>query len=194
MEGFELILDADESIIKTYKPNKKRFVLLGLVSCLPSLIFPGLIIMFAVLGLNGIISVTDDAGNPDYSGPIIMLIFGGIIALFLLIGAFYPVLRYKKALYCITNKRIIIRHGIIGADFKSLNLKDISTVLVEVNFLDKFVKPNTGTIRFGSAATPMLQGNQKNGYVPFAFQHVDNPYETYREVKTYVDAATINKI
>ena len=191
MEGFELILDSDETIVKTYKPNRKRFVIVGFIGCLPSLIIPGIIIMFAIFGLTGIIEMTDEAGNPDTSGSVVMLIFASIFALFLLIGAFYPLMRYKKALYCITNKRIIIRHGIIGVDFKSLNLKDISAVFVEVNFLDKWVRPNTGTIRFGSAATPMLQGNQRNGYVPFAFQHIDDPYETYREVKTYVDNAQL---
>ena len=191
MHDFDVILDAEESIAKIYKPNKKRFALFGAIALVPSLLIPVGIVVLGVLGYLGIIPFTNDDGSRDTFSPLIMAIFGGFFSVAMLIAVFTPFLKYKKAAYCITNKRIIIKYSVIGADFKSLNLDAISAVYVEVNFLDKFIRPNTGTITFASSATPMVQGNQKNGYVPFAFAHVNDPYEVYKEVKGLVDAANL---
>lgn len=191
MHDFDVILDAEESIAKIYKPNKKRFALFGAIAVIPSLLIPVGIMILGILGFIGVIPFADDSGEIDNTGPLIMAIFGGIFVIAMIVAVFTPFLKYKKAAYCITNKRIIIKYGVIGADFKSLNLDAISAVYVEVNFLDKFIRPNTGTITFASSATPMVQGNQKNGYVPFAFAHVNDPYEVYKEVKGLVDAANL---
>ena len=191
MHDFDVILDAEESIAKIYKPNKKRFALFGAIAVIPSLLIPVGIMILGILGFIGVIPFADDSGEIDNTGPLIMAIFGGIFVIAMIVAVFTPFLKYKKAAYCITNKRIIIKYGVIGADFKSLNLDAISAVYVEVNFLDKFIRLNTGTITFASSATPMVQGNQKNGYVPFAFAHVNDPYEVYKEVKGLVDAANL---
>lgn len=189
MEGFELILDKDESIVKTYKPNRKRFVLINIIGLLIFFLIPIALLIVGILGSINTIEFVDEAGNPDPSVPVTMLAVGCLFALGFIVAIVGLFLRYHKTLYCITNKRIIIRHGFIGVDFKSLNLTAISGVFVQVDFADKFIKPNTGTITFASSATPIIQGSQKNGYVPFAFAHVDNPYEVYREVKGFVDEA-----
>ena len=187
MEGFELILDADESIFKTYKPNKKRFTLFALIGGLPALFIPTVFIVLAILMLTGVISNVDSEGNKEVLGPIFFLGFGGFFFLVLLFGLLSPFFKYKKVMYCVTNKRIIVRHGLIGVDFKSLNLSAIGAINVEVNFLDKLIKPNTGRITFLSASAPIVNQNQKGQNVPFEFSCVDNPYEVYREVKGYID-------
>lgn len=188
MEGFELILDNGETILKTYKPNKKRFTIVSFIGGLPALIFPLIFVTIGILMVTGVIDVRDENGNPEYMGAIFFLIFGLIFVLFILSGMISAFFKYKKALYCVTNKRIIVRHGFIGVDFKSLDLKYISAVNVEVNFLDKLIKPNTGKITFASSSAPMVGPNQKNGsYVPFEFSCVDNPYDVYREVKGFID-------
>lgn len=187
MEGFELILDSDESILKTYKPNKKRFTLFALIGGLPTLIIPTVFIVIAILMLTGVMDSTDSDGSQNIMGPIFFLAFGSFFFIALLVGLFSNFFKYQKALYCVTNKRIIIRHGIIGVDFKSLNLKAIGGISVEVNFLDKVVKPNTGKIIFVSASAPMTTSNQKGQNVPFEFTCIDDPYETYREIKSLID-------
>ena len=190
MEGFELILDKEETILKTYKPNKKRFVFVSLLGGIPALIFPAVFLILGILMIARVIDVTDENGNPELLGPIFFLIFGGIFVFFILFGMFSVFFKYKKALYCITNKRIIVRHGFIGVDFRSLNLDAIGAVNVEVNFLDKLIRPNTGKITFASAAAPMVQPNQKTAFLPFEFACVDNPYEVYREVKEIISENT----
>ena len=191
MKGFELILDNNETILKTYKPNKKRFILINLLCGIPALLLPGIFLLIGILMLNNVIVSTDEAGNvSDHTGAIFFIIFASIFLVFILVGIISTFFKYKKALYCVTNKRIIIRHGFIGVDFRSLNLDAIGAVNVEVNFLDKLIKPNTGKITFASASAPMVNANQKGQFVPFEFACVDNPYEVYREVKEIISENT----
>ena len=88
---------------------------------------------------------------------------------------------YKKTCYCCTNKRIIIRRGFIGADYQTLDYDLIGGMDVQVDFFDKIMKPNTGTISFASAASPMMEKQGSSYY----FAHIENPYETYRKIKEY---------
>ena len=187
MEDFSLILDSGETILKTYKPNKKRFTLISFIGALPSLIFPIGFLVLGILMITQVIQVVDENNNPDYMPGIMMSIFASIFVFFVLAGFFSTFFRYKKAMYCITNKRIIIRHGFIGVDFKSLDLKAIGAVNVQVDFLDKLVKPNTGKITFASSSAPLTTQNQKGQIVPFEFACVDNPYDVYREIKELIN-------
>ena len=184
-EDVKRILDNDEEIVKTYKPNKKRFIFINFIfSGLVFNLIPIGIFIFGLLGLIGVITFTTEAGERDFSLPIGLMIFGGIGMTFLIVNCISLFVRYKKAFYFITNKRLIIRGGFIGADYKSLPLSTVGMVDVRVDFLDKLVKNNTGSIIFGSASTPVV--NQQN--MVFAFHHVDNPYETFKEIKEIISS------
>ncbi len=182
MENFEMILDKDEQIIKEYKPNKKRAVYLSFISLIPLLLVSLTFVLIAVLALVNVIKVTDENGKSEMMFPYFFIVLGGLISLLLIYSLIYIIVSYKKRLYCLTNKRIIIRNGFIGVDFNALDVNAINSVNVKVNFLDKCVRPNTGTIIFGSATTPLGQNN-KNGSGGFTFAHIDNPYEVYKEIK-----------
>lgn len=189
-DDIKKILDDDEEIIKTYKPNKKRFVLINF--CLTCLFFliPIGVFLFGILGLFGVVSFVDEAGNRSYGGPIGLMIFGSVALLFLLINGISLFARYKKTFYYVSNKRLIIRSGFIGADYKSIPLETVGAVDVRVDFLDKLVKNDTGSILFGSASTPMV--NQQNAV--FAFHHVDNPYQSYKEIKEIISSKQNEKV
>ena len=94
-------------------------------------------------------------------------------------------LHYKNLYYAYTNKRIIIRSGIFGVDFKSLDMGMIGAVNVYVSLLDKIVRKNTGSIMFGSTASPIGYA-QSSGSV-YRYKHIDAPYETCREIKSFID-------
>lgn len=189
-DDIKKILDDDEEIIKTYKPNKKRFVLINF--CLTCLFFliPIGIFLVGILGFTGVIPFLDEAGNRNYSGPTGFMIFGSIALLFLLINGISLFARYKKTFYYVSNKRLIIRSGFIGADYKSIPLETVGAVDVRVDFLDKLAKNDTGSILFGSASAPMV--NQQN--VVFAFHHVDNPYQSYKEIKEIISSKQNEKV
>ena len=185
MENIDLILDKDEQIIKQYKPNKIKAVALGMLLLIPLPLIGGSFLTNSILQFNSIIKIAEDAEGGKPLAPYMFLAFGifvlGIFAFIFIYGVIFTFVSYKKRLYCITNKRIIIRSGFIGVDFSALDIKAINSINVTVNFLDKWVKPNTGTITFGSASTPLVV--QGKGVSRFLFSHIENPYEVYKEIK-----------
>ena len=61
----------------------------------------------------------------------------------------------------------------------SLDIKNIGASNVCVTFLDKIVRKNTGSIRFGSNSSPI-----SNSY--YSFSNIENPYQVYKEIKEYM--------
>ena len=167
---FEPILDNDEKIVEKFKPNFTRFVLLS------SIFIAIFLTPFFVVGLFILLG-----GEDGLIGGLVTLIFA---AFALLITPLTNSVRYKKTAYCYTNKRVIIRTGFIGADFEAIDFDMIGGMNVKVDFLDKLVKPNTGTIIFASPASPMIQNGQ-GGRSGYSFLHIENPYEVYKRVKEF---------
>ena len=89
---------------------------------------------------------------------------------------------YKNLYYAYTNKRLIIRSGKIGIDYQSLEYKDITSTSVYVGFLDKGSK--TGSLTFVSPSV-------HNGK-PMKFDYIENPYETMKEIKEYMNSIIKN--
>lgn len=174
---FEPILDSDENIVKVFKPHKGKLFTSNLLAsffCWCWILIPA------------IIGMLTDPETGEFTPTEWWIVVGvclGIVILFTGITILFTALSYKNTYYAYTNKRVIIRKGIFGVDYKSLDMSMIGAVDVSVTLLDKIVHKNTGTIAFGSMANPM--GNQ-NGFM-FKFAHVYNPYETYKEIKTVID-------
>ena len=186
LEDLKQILDEDEEVKFSAKPNKMRYVFINIIAGLASIfLFGGLFIILGTLGLINIIRfVNESTGQIDYSGPIGMVVMGSVIIIISIFTFVIPsIVRYGRSLYVVTNKRVIIRSGFIGVDYKSLDIRDIITINVRVDFLDKLVSPNTGTILFGSAASPLVQnGNRQTS--SYSFLCIDHPYEAYKTIKS----------
>ena len=168
---FEPILDNDEKIIETFKPNFLRFVILN------SLFIIIFLIPFFAVGVFIIL------GAPD--SLLVVIITLGFASFVFLISPVSNAIRYTKTAYCYTNKRIIIRTGFIGADFEAIDFDMVGGMNVKVDFLDKMVKPNTGTITFASPASPMIQNGQNGGSAGYLFRHIENPYDVYKRIKEF---------
>lgn len=97
--------------------------------------------------------------------------YGGILNMVRL------VLVHKNTFYAITNKRVMMRSGFWGIDFKAIDYDKISDVEVNVNPIENFYK--VGTIQFYSGRT-----NQKGNPVTDNFIAVQEPYEVFKRVKT----------
>ena len=98
-------------------------------------------------------------------------ILGFIIPFFLLhlmpvwmwIGNTVRAFREVKNLeYAITDKRIIIRSGVIGIDFKFINYTEIDSVNVKVGFIDKIFK--VGDIYINSSVNSGVLWDVSNPY------------------------------
>lgn len=173
---FQPILDDDEEVVKVIRLHKGR----AWFSTIASLILFGLVMV--PMGILMIIFHEPEvAGDEDMMGFGIMLL--GFWALVTLIAIICVALWCNKTVYAWTNKRVLIRTGYIGVDYKSLDLNMVGALSVNVNIIDKLLHKNTGTIAFGSMASPMTMQNASK----FSFSFISDPYQIYKEVKVYID-------
>jgi len=100
---------------------------------------------------------------------------------------------YKKRFYAYSCKRVIIRGGIIGVDYKSLEFRDLTATVVKVGALDKMVKQNTGMVEFGSPGSP-LGTNAAGMPNPYRYVHVEKPYDVMREIRELIEQTRNPKI
>ena len=173
---FEPILDDDEEVIKVIRLHKGR----AWFSTIVSLILFSLVI----LPLGILMIIFHEPTLPDEED---MMGFGIMLlcfwALVMLIAIVCVALWCSKTVYAWTNKRVLIRTGYIGVDYKSLDLNMVGALSVNVNIIDKLLRKNTGTISFGSMASPMTTQNISK----FSFSFIHEPYQIYKEVKVYID-------
>ncbi len=178
---FEPILDGDEKVLKIFKPNKTKMFWSMFLQSFFVYIWIALLLSF---------SFSANYFSDDYYQTNININVGVFFATLVITAILYLVLLfvvfkvvYSKRFYAYTNKRVVIRKGIIGVDFKSLNKNSIGMVEVNVSLLDKIVQKNTGTIVFGSMSSPIINNHGAN----FIFAHITNPYELYKEIKANLD-------
>lgn len=185
-EAFMPILDNDEKIVESFKPHKFRFIGLGIIGdFLKSLIFVALGLAAILLSFCDMTDVeTGEPANPWVIRGIGLGILGFAL-LIVILAVVWRIIKYKKTWFCYTNKRIIIRTGFIGADFQTLDFDMIGAMNVRVDFLDKFIHPNTGTLMFASAASPMMMNGMPGGVSGYMFVDIENPYDVYKRVKEY---------
>ena len=130
------VVKSDEKILWRGKPNPMSYVLANMVKMLPIaliwMIFDGTFIYFMAVGMS--------------SGEIPLTILWFIVPFFLLhltpvwlwLGKTVKAAREVRNIeYAITDKRIIIRSGMIGIDFKFINYTEIDSVNVKVGIIDK---------------------------------------------------------
>ena len=190
---FTPILADEEEIQKIYKPDKKRFSILAMMSGIPISFVACIFYLFAFLMLFRVIKVVDEVtGEPTFAlfPAIFLIIFGSIPLTIAIITVVRQFAIYKNTYYAVTNKRVIMRTGAIGVDYKSLNIDAILSVDVNVGPIDRMIKPNTGTIVFGNAMNSNVPTNGNasyNRYMQFAFIAINNPYDTAKEIKSIID-------
>ena len=103
------------------------------------------------------------------------LVFILAIGVLMLIISFVGLLLYKNLYHCITNKRLIIRSGLIGIDYKALRIATIDTINISVSAWDKLLNKNTATIEFAN------HGNPNNNENAFQFSAVED-YDKYHKL------------
>jgi len=176
---FDDVLDSDEKIIKTFKPSKTKSYLANILKLF--LPFLGIVIVSVLFFIDpeSDIVLKEVLSTVGYISIIFVALEIGLIAL--------TSIYIRNTYYVYTNKRVIIRTGIFGVDYKSLDIDKIGAVDVYVSLIDKIVR-NTGTIRFGSASSPI--NGQTTSYM---FAHIKEPYKVCKEIKNYMEEIKKNK-
>ena len=133
----EDILGKDEEVLASLKPNRKVYILESIFKGLPIVLLWGGIDAFAIY-------MIVSTGAFAESGMIwfIVLFFAlHLIPVWMYIARIVKVVAgYKNISYTFTDKRVIVRSGIIGIDFKYQYYSDISSVNVKVGIFDRLFK------------------------------------------------------
>ena len=91
--------------------------------------------------------------------------------------------------YAITNKRIIIKSGLIGTDYKSIYFEQISGVVVDVGIIGKIfgtgnLKIDTGkTETYSSGGRQGNRGNIRTRTMYETLKNIDIPYDVYKLIQ-----------
>lgn len=164
---FKDILSTDEKVLKVFKPDKTKFMSAAIFKY----IFPAFLTFFFALAVFV-------SGSVLASFVVTLLFFaftGGVY--------FVSLVRYNNSFYALTDRRVIVKCGMLGNNFKTLDLKSVGAVNVYTGFLDRLLGKGTGAVRFWSADTLTVD---RQGSLCVSFEHLPNVYSAYLELKTYV--------
>lgn len=83
-------------------------------------------------------------------------------------------------IFTITDKRIIIRSGIIGTDYNSIYFPQIRTTNVRVDLIDKIFSVGTIYIDTGKIETVAENNQSKTKTAYDKLSYIETPYEVYK--------------
>jgi len=145
---FSNVIESGEQLVKTYRPDKKRFLTAPLVvSVVTNLVIAGFFLIISIGAENAFL---------------LFLAFLGIDAVFFIPTVVGQILKYKNRHYACTDKRIIIRCGIVRIRYISLEYDALNATNINYSFLDRFLNRQTGTIVFGSPSSPIINTGAQN--------------------------------
>ena len=165
---FESVKDDDEEILWTEKPRFIPYAITGLGLGLGAILFVG--IYYAM---------TANAKNEDGTTGNFSWLFAALPLAFFFWNFLNKLFSYSNTRYAYTNKRVMMRSGFIGTDFKSIDYDKISDIEVTVNFVERAF--NVGTIRFFSGRTDTNDGTTTKLYDQW--EAIPNPYDVFKRVK-----------
>ena len=173
---FESVKDNDEEILWTGKPTFIPYVFSGLGIGLYMIGF-GIVVLIITLNVKPEI---DSTGG-----------YAWLLGFLPLLQGLYTFLKklfsFSNTAYAYSNKRVMMRTGFIGTDFKTIDYDKISDIEVTVNVVERMY--NVGSIRFFSGRTQTDEGNTTKLYD--CWFAIENPYEVFKLVKqTSVDIKT----
>lgn len=169
---FRDILDSNERIIWSDKPN----LVVHLASGFPFLILGilwGIMDIFLIGGF-----MFDGIGGMFNFLTIFMLLH--MMPLWLGIGNMIRlILVYRNTFFCYTNKRVIIRSGFMGVDYKTKDFYEIGNIEVNVSPIENMM--GVGTIRIDEEI--VRTSNNKSRRVGNRLYGIQRPYEVFKALK-----------
>ena len=165
---FDSVKDDNEEILWIEKPKFIPYIFSSLGILGGALIFVGIYLAFNRLG-----NFKEQSGD-GFHWLFITLPIGFSLWSFL-----KKLFSYGNTRYAYSNRRIMIRTGFIGTDFKSIDYDKISDMEVTVNFVERAF--NVGTIKFFSGRTETNDNTTTKLYD--RWEAISNPYEIFKQVK-----------
>ena len=116
----------------------------------------------------------------------ISYIFFGIAALIPILTFF----GFKATEYTISDKRFILKSGMIGADIRSVYYDQIRSVYVVVGLVGKIF--GTGTIKIDTGRTKSYKRNNRSVTHYDKISNIKNPYEVYKILQNNISESKEN--
>lgn len=158
------ILSDDEEVLVNLKPNRKVYLLES--------IFKGLPVVLIWLAADTF-AITMIASTGTNYEPWLIAFFIFFFALHLIPVWIYiysiikVIVSYKNLEYVFTDKRIIVRSGLIGIDFKYVYYYEINSVTVNVGLFDRMfkvgdiiIKSNNQVVKVNDISYPYKYSNK----------------------------------
>ena len=158
------MLEPGERVLWVGRPVRA----VALLTSLPILLFVAPFILIPVLALPG----------SAWTQPVVQVFFALWYA-FTLPIAFLPLYAYLdagKTWYLLSDRRIVVRKGVIGTDYDVLGLDKVQQVNVNVGLVDKFY--GTGSVKV-----------QAIGVEPLTLQAVKEPYKVQKLILQALEEA-----
>jgi len=171
---FGAVLDEDEKILWVSNPTLIPFILSGV----PFLIFGLLWGAFDYFGFIQHMLKGDMKGSKEMAGFAIPFFALHLLPLWLGVGNMIRLcLVYGNTCYAFSNKRVLLRTGFWGIDFKGIDFDRLEQLEVTVNPIENML--GVGTVKMFSG------GMTSKGAPTFNyFIGIENPYEVYKQLKT----------
>ena len=157
------------------KPKKSAFIINNIVRMMP-------VALIWLLFDSFIIYVFISSGAiKEMVLPIIIFFAFHLLPVWIWLGNIITASKkWKNTKYYVTDRRIIIQTGIIGASYDTIYYKDIKNVSLKIGVIDKLLKVGDIYIDTGS----ILTISSKN--VMMTILDVENPYEIYGKLQKIV--------
>ena len=135
----EDILIPGEEVLARLNPHKQTFILESILKGLPiALVWAGFDFFFIFMMIQT--GAFNDMG-PGFVFGIIAFFAIHLIPVWLyIVNIVKKLAGYKNIEYVLTDKRVIIRSGLIGVDFKFIYYSDIDSINVKVGIFDRLFK------------------------------------------------------
>ena len=133
----EDILEEDEEILVSLTPNKKVYILEAIFKGLP------IVLLWAAIDTFVIVMMANSGFFANSWAVIFVIAFFALHLIpvwMYIVNIVRRVAGYKNLQYYLTNKRLIIRNGLIGIDFKIFYYSDIASLTVKVGIFDRLFK------------------------------------------------------
>ena len=163
---FEAVKDDDEEIFWLGKPNFTAFMIRGIP-------FLCLGLIWGAIDYFGFIRNMDKRMS-GFAIPFFM------VHLFPFYGSILNMVRlflvHGNTCYAFTNKRLMMRSGFWGTDFKAIDYDKISDIEVNVNPIENML--GVGTVSAFSGRV-----TEKGGRIYDKFIGIENPYDVFKRIK-----------
>ncbi len=168
------ILEENEEVIWNGKPDLKSIMFASFIFSLLILILA--FIMFFNIEPLATHKNTNMGANPKRTFTII----SGILIFISVLIPFIGYLFYKVTDYVVTNKRLILKSGFIGADMRSIYYDQVRSAFVNVGLVGKLFGTGTILIDTGRITQSRKRGS-KTAYD--RFRYIKSPYMVYKFVQ-----------